>query len=70
MLRKFYDIKYECDDKNLPSELIIDLERFQWCDEVPVGLGNLNYKARRAIKEITGCYPISCKLGRIELHEK
>ena len=29
MLRKFYDIKYECDDKNLPGELIIDLERFQ-----------------------------------------
>lgn len=67
MLRKFYDIKYESSRKDLPTELIIDLERFSWCKDVPVGFGNLNSKVRRAIKEITGCYPTSCKLGKIEL---
>lgn len=67
MLRKFYDIKYESSNPGLPTELIIDLERFEWCNDIPVGLGNLNSKVIRAIKEITGCYPVSCRIGKIEL---
>ncbi len=64
----FYDIEYEQDVPGLPSELTVDLEQFRWSNDIPLGLGNLNSKARRAIKEITGCYPKSCKLNNIELH--
>ena len=62
MLWRLYDIKYESDRTDLPTEIIVDLTKFSWFDEIPVGFGNLNSKASRAVKDITGCNSLSCKV--------
>ncbi len=58
-----YDIKYK--DKESVKEIYVDLEGFKWSKSIARGFGNLNSKAFKAIKEITGCEPTSCKLGKI-----
>lgn len=65
MLWRLYDIKYESSRTDLPSEIHVDLndlERFPWMKDVEVGPMHLNFKAFRAIKEITGCVSTSCKV--------
>ena len=61
VLWRLYDIKYDSNRTDLPTEIIVDLNKFPWFNDIPVGLGNLNCKASRAIKEITGCNSLSCK---------
>lgn len=62
-----YDIKYKVNKKKkLPSQFVVDLKKFSWHDKIPVGLGNLNSKLYRAIKEITGCEATSCKADVIK----
>lgn len=58
-MTRLYDIVYKEPREDLPSEIITDLSKFDWVDK---GLGNLNSKAYLAIKAITGCESISCKL--------
>lgn len=57
------DILYKEPDEKLPKSLKIDLDKFIWAKDIPVGFGNLNSKVFRAIKEITGCEAVSCKLS-------
>jgi hypothetical protein len=58
-----YDIVYEEDRDDLPTRIEVDFEQFPWFHKIDVGFGNLNCKAYLAIKEVTGCNAISCKLG-------
>lgn len=61
---KFYDIKYR-DNKFGPTEIIINLDEFVWSSSIPVGPMNLNTKAYKAIKEVTGLELSSCKVEMI-----
>ena len=62
VLWRLYDIQYESPRGDLPTEIFVDLRKFSWFDEIPVGLGNLNSKVGRAVKDITGCNSLSCKV--------
>jgi len=64
-MQRLYDIQYESGKTDLPAELTVDLEQFTWCKDISKGMGNLNNKIKRAIKEITSCYPTSCKIEEI-----
>lgn len=66
MLWRLYDIKYEEEKNDLPKELILDLNSFSWSKDVEIGMMNLNFKAFRAIKEITGCVATSCRVDVIK----
>ena len=57
---KLYDIVYK-ENKSGPTEIIVDLDGFSWSEDVHIGLGNLNSKAYKAIKEVTGLEMYSCK---------
>lgn len=59
-----YDIHYDCQKQDLPSEIIVDLNKFDWSD-VDEGVGNLNHKVYKTIKLITGCNATSCKVKTI-----
>lgn len=59
---KVFDIKYKDSNKNFPKELELNFEQYEWNDKIPIGFGNLNSKIYLAIKEITGCESISCRL--------
>jgi len=61
-----YDVRYK-DDKPGPRELILDLEGFSWSSSVPVGFFNLNTKAYKAVKEVTGLEIDTCKVNVIYL---
>jgi len=61
-MTRFYDIIYKTPREDLPSSVIVDLESYPWSKDIPIGFGNLNSKAYLAIKAVTGCEPISCKL--------
>lgn len=58
---KLYDIRYR-DNKSGPQELILDLDGFSWSKEIPVGPFNLNTKAYKAVKEVTGLEIDTCKV--------
>lgn len=62
MLWRLYDIDYEVKRGDLPTEIIVNLDKFPWINDIDVGFGNLNCKVHRAIKEITGCNSLSCKV--------
>lgn len=69
MLWRLYDIKYESGRGDLPTEIHVDLndyERFPWMKDVEIGMMHLNFKAFRAIKEITGCTATTCKVDMIK----
>ena len=61
-LCKVCEIKYKNNNKDLPSELVIDFNNYEWVKNIPIGPINLNTKVYRAIKEITGEEAYSCKL--------
>lgn len=64
-----YDIKYEDNKNYLPTEITVDLDdevRFPWIKDVEVGMMHLNFKAFRAIKEITGSTATGCKVRMIK----
>jgi len=61
---KFYDIIYR-DSKSGPSEIILNLDEYAWSSTIPVGPMNLNTKAYKAIKEVTGLELSSCKVEMI-----
>jgi hypothetical protein len=58
---RIYDIEYESDRKDLPTEIEVETDKFEWFNDIPIGFGNLNCKLSRMIKEITGCNSRSCK---------
>jgi len=60
MLWRIYDIEYEISRQDLPVEIIVDLDKFNY--EVEPGMGNLNHKVYRAIRDITGCKALNCKV--------
>jgi len=65
-----YDIIYESPRCDLPTEIIVDLDddqRFPWTKDVEVGPMNLNFKAFRAIKEITGSVATGCKFKKTNI---
>lgn len=62
---KLYDIKYYGNNKNLPKELTLDLNSYEWSKTIPYGLGNLNAKVYRAIKQETGREAKSCKVDMV-----
>ena len=62
MLWRLYDIRYEYHREDLPTEIIVELDKFPWINDIDTGFGNLNCKAHRAIKEITGVNSLSCKV--------
>jgi hypothetical protein len=62
---KLYNIEYESDKG--PDSLLVDLDGYSWSSSIPVGPHNLNHKAFRAIKELTGCDAITCKFDTIWL---
>ncbi|NBW58676.1 hypothetical protein EBR43_13050 [bacterium] len=66
-MQRLYDIQYESGKTDLPAELTVDLEQFIWSIDISKGMGNLNNKIKRVIKEITSCYPTSCKIEEIQL---
>ena len=63
---RIYDIVYESDRQDLPTEIEVETDKFEWFDGIPIGLGNLNCKLGRMIKEITGCNSKSCKYQSIK----
>jgi len=63
---RLYDIKYK-EPSSAPTDITLDLDGFPWSSSVSVGPHNLNYKAFRAIKEVTGCDAITCKFDVIWL---
>ena len=65
---RLYDIVYK-HNKQGPSEIIVNLDEFVWSNDIPVGMGNLNSKAYKAIKEVTGCEMHSCKVEVFYLNE-
>lgn len=65
---KLYDICYK-NNKQGPTEVIVDLDGFSWSKDIPVGLGNLNSKVYKAIKEVTGLEIDSCKADTFYLDE-
>lgn len=65
MLWRLYDIKYEQERQDLPTEITVDLDNFPWSKDVEVGPMHLNFKAFRAIKEITGVTSTGCKVDMV-----
>jgi len=63
---KLYDIKYR-GNKYGPTEIILNLDNFEWSKDVPVGPFHLNTKAYKAIKEVTGLELDSCKVDTFYL---
>jgi len=63
---RFYDIIYKNNIQG-PNNVIVNLENYEWCKDIPVGFGNLNCKAYKVIKEITGLEINSCKVEMIYL---
>jgi len=61
-----YDVRYR-DNKNGPNELILDLDGYPWSSSIPVGFFNLNTKAYKAVKEVTGLEIDTCKVDVIYL---
>lgn len=61
MMWRIYDIEYETPREDLPSEIHVETNKFEWFNDIPIGLGNLNSKLGRIIKEVTGSKSISCK---------
>jgi len=61
MMWRIYDIVYETPRGDLPTEIHVDISKFEWFDDIPVGFGNLNSKLGRIIKEVTGSASHSCK---------
>jgi len=61
MMWRIYDIQYVIPRGDLPSEIHVNINKFEWFDDIPIGLGNLNCKLGRIIKEVTGSESISCK---------
>ena len=55
---RLHDIVYR-DNKSGPAEIVADLDIYS--AQIDVGLGNLNSKAYKAIKETTGLEMYSCK---------
>jgi len=69
VLWRLYEIRYENPRGDLPTEIHVDLndtERFPWMKEIEVGPMHLNFKAFRAIKEITGSVASGCKVEMIK----
>jgi hypothetical protein len=69
VLWRLYEIRYEVPRGDLPTEIHVDLndhERFPWMKDVEIGMMHLNFKAFRAIKEITGSVAIGCKVEMIK----
>jgi hypothetical protein len=60
MLWRIFDIKYECTRADLPTEIIIDLDKFS--DNVDRNMCNINHKASKAIHNIAGCKSFECKV--------
>lgn len=58
---RIYDIIYDSDRSDLPVEIEVEISKFEWFNDIPVGLGNLNCKLARIVKEVTGCNSKSCK---------
>ena len=58
---RIYNIKYKTENNSLPTEIIIDLNKYI----ADVGFGNMNSKAYQAIKDITGYEAESCKVEMI-----
>jgi len=56
---RLYNIKYKNDAQG-PGEIIVNLDNFEWSSNIARGLGNLNSKTYKAIKEITGLEIDSC----------
>jgi len=61
VLWRIYDIVFESDRRDLPTEIIVDLDKFYWSKEVEVGPFNLNHKVYKAIQQITNCKATSAK---------
>ena len=62
---RIYDIVYESDRQDLPTEIEVETDKFEWFNDIPVGFGNLNSKLGRIVREITGCDSKSCKYETI-----
>ena len=63
---RIYDIKYDSARTDLPTEIEVETDKFDWFNSIPTGLGNLNSKLSRIIKEITGCQSTVCKVKTIK----
>lgn len=61
VLWRIYDITYDSDRKDLPTEIIVDLDKFYWAKDVEVGMMNLNFKVFKAIEQITNCKSTGAK---------
>lgn len=61
MMWRIYDIIYETPRGDLPTEIHVEINKFEWFNDIPTGLGNLNSKLGRIIREVTGSNSISCK---------
>jgi len=62
---RLYDIVYKNGGQG-PAEITADLSVYN--DQVDVGLGNLNSKAYKAIKETTGLEMHSCKVDMVYIN--
>jgi hypothetical protein len=61
MTCRIYNIIYKESNSSLPSEIIVDLNKYS----ADVGFGNMNSKAYQAIKAIVGYEAQSCKVEMI-----
>ena len=61
MTCRIYNIKYKEPNSSLPVEIVVDLNKYS----ADVGFGNMNSKAYKAIKDITGFEAESCNVGMI-----
>lgn len=62
---RIYDICYDCQRQDLPAEIIVNLNKFEW-PGVDEGPGNLNHKVYQTIKTITGCNATDCKVEIVD----
>ena len=61
MTCRIYNIKYKDSNTNLPTEIVVDLNKYN----ADVGFGNMNSKAYQAIKAVTGFEAESCQIEMI-----
>ena len=66
---RLYNIIYKNNAQG-PGEIIVNLDGFEWSSDIPVGFGNLNSKAYKAVKEITGLEIESCRVDTFYLDQK
>jgi hypothetical protein len=61
---KIFDIEYENANPSAPNEIIVsNMDKYSM--DVDKGLGNLNTRAYRAIKAITGLEAKACKVNML-----